>query len=268
MQGNSNSILANAQWSKYQTLAKYMPQAKKQAANPVPPVSVNVNPSTSSSVTVTAPSQSAEDNKTTESQVQQDQPQIPPVKDTANDTMNLLDQLINQQLEQKVDSKSKQATNTSPVYTQQKEKLLATDQLQVDRTAETPVIEEEAEQTVVEAVPVAEQLKQQEQALKNEINEAKEISEIGAEIQEIEEAQEKQEQAQTQDTINNLASAATAATVANNKPVVILPLTEKKAVEAKSKNSKYSLRWLLEWCQKISKIFIGGVVYKEEVTEN
>jgi hypothetical protein len=47
--------------------------------------------------------------------------------------------------------------------------------------------------------------------------------------------------------------------------VVVLPITEKSKEEAKFKSTKYSVRWLLEWCQKVAKIFSGAVVYKEEV---
>jgi len=47
--------------------------------------------------------------------------------------------------------------------------------------------------------------------------------------------------------------------------VVVLPITAKSKEEAKFKSTKYSVRWLLEWCDKIKKMFLGAVVYKEEV---
>lgn len=96
-----------------------------------------------------------------------------------------------------------------------------------------------------------------------------EINELSKELQEVsKETKEQREQAeiaQKQKEINNLVANVSTPVAVSDKPVVVLPITEKSKEEAKFKSTKYSVRWLLEWCKKVAKIFSGAVVYKEEV---
>lgn len=102
-----------------------------------------------------------------------------------------------------------------------------------------------------------------------EIKANPELADLSKEIQEMsKETQEQREQAlikEKQQALNQLAAEASAPLAISNKPVVVLPITVKSKEEAKFKSTKYSVRWLIEWCQKITKMFAGAVVYKEEV---
>lgn len=49
-----------------------------------------------------------------------------------------------------------------------------------------------------------------------------------------------------------------------SQPVVVLPYSKKTEEEGKKKSPKFSVRWLIEWGQKIVKMFVGRVVYKSE----
>lgn len=53
-----------------------------------------------------------------------------------------------------------------------------------------------------------------------------------------------------------------------SQPVVVLPYTKKTEEEGKKKSPKFSIRWLVEWGQKIVKMFVGKVVYKSEEQPN
>jgi len=46
--------------------------------------------------------------------------------------------------------------------------------------------------------------------------------------------------------------------------VVVLPITPEIQKKGKRKSVKFSIRWLVEWSQKIIKMFQGKVVYREE----
>ena len=96
-----------------------------------------------------------------------------------------------------------------------------------------------------------------------------ELAELSKEIKEVsKESKEQREQAlikEKQQEINNLATEAVAPVAVSDKPVVVLPITAKSKEEAKFKTTKYSIKWLVEWCKKIAKMFSGAVVYKEEV---
>ena len=46
------------------------------------------------------------------------------------------------------------------------------------------------------------------------------------------------------------------------QPVVILPLTEEQEKKGKSKNPKFSVRWLVEYSWKMMKVFSGKVMYR------
>lgn len=46
-----------------------------------------------------------------------------------------------------------------------------------------------------------------------------------------------------------------------SEPVIVLPITPEVHKKGKRKSPKYSIRWLIEWSQKIIKMFAGKVVY-------
>lgn len=101
--------------------------------------------------------------------------------------------------------------------------------------------------------------------------ESQEVQELTKELQEVsKETKEQREQAMIQEkqrAINDLAAASTTPVAITDKPVIVLPITAKSREEAKFKSTKYSVKWLWEWSQKIIKMFAGAVVYKEEVDE-
>lgn len=98
-----------------------------------------------------------------------------------------------------------------------------------------------------------------------------ELAELSKELQEVsKETKEQRDQAeikQKQQEISNLAATAAAPVAVSDKPVVVLPITAKSKEEAKFKSTKYSVKWLVEWCEKIAKVFSGAVVYKEEIED-
>ncbi len=47
------------------------------------------------------------------------------------------------------------------------------------------------------------------------------------------------------------------------KPVIVLPITPAIEKSAQGKSTKFSVVWLVEWSRKITKKFLGRVVYKE-----
>lgn len=98
-----------------------------------------------------------------------------------------------------------------------------------------------------------------------------ELQELSQEIQEVsKETKEQREQAlikEKQQAINDLAAASSIPVAVNDQPVVVLPITAASKEEAKFKTTAYSVKWLWEWCKKVSKIFAGAVVYKEEVEQ-
>jgi len=102
--------------------------------------------------------------------------------------------------------------------------------------------------------------------------ESAEMQELSAELQEVsKETKEQREQAEIKEkqaAISELAKTATTPVSVSNQPVVVLPITAKSKQEARFKSPKYSVVWLWEWCKKITKIFEGAVVYKEEVDSN
>lgn len=48
-----------------------------------------------------------------------------------------------------------------------------------------------------------------------------------------------------------------------SRPVIVLPITQAMEDEGEKKSPKFSIKWLVEWSQKIIKIFAGKVVYRE-----
>jgi len=104
-----------------------------------------------------------------------------------------------------------------------------------------------------------------------ELNPKTELAELGQEIselgKEVKEQRDQEEVKAQQAAINDLATSATAV-VSDVKPVVVLPISEEKQRQAKYKSTNFSLHWLAEWAKKISKIFSGAVIYKEEVANS
>lgn len=54
-----------------------------------------------------------------------------------------------------------------------------------------------------------------------------------------------------------------AGTAYPSRPVIVLPITQQMEKEGAKKSPKFSIRWLVEWSQKIIKIFAGKVVYRD-----
>lgn len=166
----------------------------------------------------------------------------------SEENLNLLDDLVTKTL------LSRPSSQPTPVSGRAKENLanLNTNEQTVENTVAVETSPEQAE-----AVDQAESLN------------TAEISELSKELQEVsKETKEQREQAeiaQKQQEINNLVASASTPVAVSDKPVVVLPITEKSKEEAKFKSTKYSVRWLWEWCQKVAKIFSGAVVYKEEL---
>ena len=52
------------------------------------------------------------------------------------------------------------------------------------------------------------------------------------------------------------------------QPVIVIPITSEIEKKGKRKNSKFSIRWLVEWSFKVMKMFSGKVVYREVESEN
>ncbi|MFZ5376346.1 MAG: hypothetical protein ACOZAN_01595 [Patescibacteria group bacterium] len=48
-----------------------------------------------------------------------------------------------------------------------------------------------------------------------------------------------------------------------SKPVVVLPITQEIEEEGQKKSPVFSIRWLVEWSQKIMKMFVGRVIYRQ-----
>lgn len=127
-----------------------------------------------------------------------------------------------------------------------------------------------------ESLPVAEtkpdaEVRVEAPTAEPEVKNNSEIAELGQEIaevgKEVKEQRDQEELKAQQAAINDLA-AQVATPLTDVKPVVVLPISEEKQQEAKYKSTHFSLRWLAEWAKKISKIFSGAVIYKEEVVES
>ena len=52
-----------------------------------------------------------------------------------------------------------------------------------------------------------------------------------------------------------------------SEPVIVVPITPEIEKKGKRKSPKFSIRWLVEWSQKIIKMFAGKVVYMEAPSE-
>lgn len=172
-----------------------------------------------------------------------------------DDDLELVDQLINQTLSSREDANSQNPVNAQVTGR-------AKEVLRNEISESPPVMESNTEAKMdSNAESGAESPK--------EFVSNPELAELSKEIKEVsKETKEQREQAlikEKQQEINNLATEATTSVVVSDKPVVVLPITAKSKEEAKFKTTKYSVKWLVEWCKKIAKMFSGAVVYKEEV---
>jgi len=179
------------------------------------------------------------------------QPPVQTTKQDSEENLNLLDDLVAQTLLSRSSKQTAPVAPATPVSGRAKENL-----------ANLSPSEQATENVAPVEAPLA-------QAEASENLNTPEINELSKELQEVsKETKEQREQAeiaQKQQEINNLVATASTPVAVSDKPVVVLPITEKSKEEAKFKSTKYSVRWLLEWCQKVAKIFSGAVVYKEEV---
>lgn len=53
-----------------------------------------------------------------------------------------------------------------------------------------------------------------------------------------------------------------------SEPVIVVPITPEIERKGKRKSPKFSIRWLVEWSQKVIKMFSGKVVYLQPPQEN
>jgi hypothetical protein len=58
-------------------------------------------------------------------------------------------------------------------------------------------------------------------------------------------------------------SATPMATNYPKKSVIVLPITPETEKAGRSKNPSFSIRWLVEWSQRVIKMFAGKVVYRQ-----
>ncbi len=176
-----------------------------------------------------------------------------PQEKNADENLDTLDQLITQTLISRNDSV--QTGQDSPQVSSRAKEVLPN---QAQASAENAATEEVSKQ--IESISPVESAPNPEMA------------ELSKELQEVsKETKEQREQAmiaEKQKEINNLAATVTSPVAISDKPVVVLPITVKSKEEAKFKSTKYSVKWLLEWCEKVAKMFSGAVVYKEEVSED
>ncbi len=189
---------------------------------------------------------------------------VPPSSDNPilelDPNLELLDGLVAETLANKSSTLQVAATPQVAVSTRAKEVVSATGQdllAQAESVTEaTTDLQETGAEANVEAAPTIE---------------SQEVQELTKELQEVsKETKEQREQALIQEkqrAINDLAAASTTPVAITDKPVIVLPITAKSREEAKFKSTKYSVKWLWEWSQKIIKMFAGAVVYKEEVEE-
>lgn len=222
-------VLSSSSVSKYPTIGRFLPAANKQKVVFNDPAPVQAP---------TAPVQVVDEN------VSDDQ------------DLDLLDQLVSKTIANRDDSFSNAEDQGQQVSSRAKETLL------------------NQSQPVAELVSAEETPKQPEASIEAGVAEtapSPEMAELSKELQEVgKETKEQREQAmiaEKQQQISDLAASVTTPVAVSNKPVVVLPITEKSKEEAKFKSTKYSVKWLVEWCKKIAKVFSGAVIYKEEVED-
>ncbi len=103
-----------------------------------------------------------------------------------------------------------------------------------------------------------------EQAASIQYVEAEKSPELSLEVEKyINEVREDQGKAPKEIVIADLAQDLPAESQFIAEPVIVLPITPEIEKKGKSKSPKFSLRWLVEWSQKIIKIFSGKVIYRD-----
>lgn len=184
--------------------------------------------------------------------------------EAAEADLDLLDQLVGQTILNRANPSSANQNSAALVSSRAKE---AQNNLPTSEVNQEQVATMEVPETVeaAEVVPLAEV------AGSAEVAPNQELAELSKELQEVsKETKEQRDQAeikQKQQEISDLAAAAATPVAVSDKPVVVLPITAKSKEEAKFKSTKYSVKWLVEWCEKIAKVFSGAVVYKEEIED-
>jgi hypothetical protein len=254
---NNNSlkrILSSDNASKYQLIGKFLPSTSSPVAS-----ATQATPNHQTTTQV-APATQADLSST--SQVVFSNSADP------QDELDLLDNLVNRTILNRdasaADASAAQGSvqfNSIQAPSRAKENL-------ANAVPQENVTEQAVEQA---AEQVVEQINQAEAAVKQETASNPEMAELSQELKEVgQEVKEQREQSliqEKQQEINNLVANATTPVAVSDKPVVVLPITAQSKEEAKFKSTKYSVRWLLEWCVKVAKIFSGAVVYKEEVED-
>lgn len=180
-------------------------------------------------------------------------PKIEVKENDHNEDLDLLDQLVTQTLVNQGDSLS--TLSGGQVSGRAKEVLNS----QVSTDEEPLTSTENSQETSLKSQEFSESLSNSEA-----VELSKELKEVSKETKE---QREQAEIKQRQKEINNLVASSAVPVAVSDKPVVVLPITAKSKEEAKFKSTKYSVRWLLEWCDKIAKVFSGAVVYKEEIED-
>ncbi|MBU1033418.1 hypothetical protein KKI22_00505 [Patescibacteria group bacterium] len=182
-------------------------------------------------------------------------------KEDQND-LDLLDQLVSQTILNRVPAPSTdQAPQVASQGTARAKEFLAN---QV--ATESPIVNAEVNTEATAESTTEAALESAPEALVSP-----EVAELSKELKEVSsETKEQREQAaikEKQQEINNLAATVTTPVAVSDKPVVVLPITAKSKEEAKFKSTKYSVKWLVEWCIKVAKMFSGAVIYKEEIAD-
>lgn len=88
--------------------------------------------------------------------------------------------------------------------------------------------------------------------------------EISPELESFLHQAEKPEQLQVEQQLKELAQQAAEEPPSSPQAMKVLPITKEQAQIGQKKSPKFSIRWLVEFSEKISKIFVGRAVYRQE----
>ena len=88
--------------------------------------------------------------------------------------------------------------------------------------------------------------------------------EISPELESFLKQAEKPDQKQVEQQLKELAEQTAQETAASPQAMKVLPLTKEQSELGQKKSPKFSIRWLVEFSEKISKIFVGRAVYRQE----
>ncbi len=87
--------------------------------------------------------------------------------------------------------------------------------------------------------------------------------EISPEVEKFIKTVEEEKQGPEEVVVAEQAGVEPVATNYAAQPVVVIPITPEIEKKGARKSPKFSLRWLVEWSQKIMKMFAGKVVYRQ-----